>query len=333
MYNVFRVTKTLNRVGEWYFHRKADHGVSVIMEHYTNNRHPIYGVYQNGHAKTYKESPEQIYSDPEILTKNSEKYAVKYIMEKYDSLKCLNSQMEDLQIVSQSRDSISKSALDICSSLPDDEYEDTVQNGELSEQDISQVEVFFRSHKTYVSVCRCLANLYFTTSDGSEKNRQWELARTGIPVLLLDKGDTRARNKRMLQIVLAEKGSGFVLWKDVIDNLTNYRSQDITFHTMYLSSDHRKMAGLSFDVLEAAESFLNEIEQLTSDPLNISLSVPKQKKKKLKSIKKKEKVKQPRKCDISQPCCFEHVTSVALDDKKKLFSMATLVSPSEQISS
>lgn len=304
------------------------------MEQYGTNQ-PIYQIYKNVSVKNYEDKPEQIYSDPEIVTKNcnSEKDAVKFIMEKYDSLRCLNSQMDNIHISSDSGDSIKKVPIDDFSGEPEEDYEENdVENGELSEQDIIQVEVFFRSHKTYVSVCRCLANLYFSSSDNSQE-RVWKLARTGIPVLLLDKGETRARNKRMLQIVLAEKGSGFVLWKDIIDNLSNYTAEESsTFHTMYLSSDHRKMAGLSFDVLEAAEKFLKEIELLTSDPLNISLSVPKQKKKKQKAAKK-EKVKQPRKCDISTPCCFQHVTNVALDDKKKLFSMATLVSPGERVTS
>ncbi|XP_055933709.1 uncharacterized protein LOC129963393 [Argiope bruennichi] len=312
------------------------------MELYQSKTNTIYQSFQNGNVKTCQEKPEQIYCDPEIVRKNSnnEKHAVKVIMEKYDSLRCLNTQMDNLQISSDSGDSIAKVSFDDSNGPSDDlngdydENNSVFENGELTEQDILQVEVFFRSHKTYVSVCRCLANLYFSTPDGNEKKNEWELARTGIPVILLDKGETRARNKRMLQIVLAEKGSGFVLWKDVIDNLSNYKAEESsTFHTMYLSSDHRKMAGLSFDSAEAAEKFLKEIEQLTSDPLNICLSVPKQKKKGLKPLKKKEKVKQPRKSEISTPCCFEHVTSVALDDKKKLFSMATLVPSGERVSS
>lgn len=261
------------------------------MERYGSNQQ-VYQIYKNGNVTHYEDNQEQIYSDPEIVTKNcnNEKDAVKYIMEKYDSIRCLNSQMDNIHITSGSGDSITKVPIDGSNGEPEDydEDENDIDNGELSEQDIMQVEVFFRSHKTHVSVCKCLANLYFTSADNSQE-KVWKLARTGIPVLLLDKGETRARNKRMLQIVLAEKGSGFVLWKDIIDNLSNYSAEESsTFHTMYLSSDHRKMAGLSFDVLEAAEMFLREIEQLTSDPLNISLSVPKQKKKKQKAVKKEK---------------------------------------------
>lgn len=261
------------------------------MERYSTHQ-PVYHTYKNGNVNNYEDNTEQIYSDPEIVTKkcSTEKDAVKYIMEKYDSLRCLNSQMDNIHISSESSgDSIKKVPIDDYPVEPEEDYDvNDNESGELTEQDIVQVEVFFRSHKTYVSVCKCLANLYFAPADNSQE-KVWKLARTGIPVLLLDKGETRARDKRMLQIVLAEKGSGFVLWKDIIDNLSNYSSEESsTFHTMYLSSDHRQMAGLSFDNLEAAESFLKEIEQLTADPLNISLSVPKQKKKKQKAAKKEK---------------------------------------------
>lgn len=287
-------------------------------------------------VKNQDNKPEQIYCDPEIVKKNSnnEKYAVKLIMEKYDSLKCLNGQLDNLHISQNSDDSISKVSVEgdanqIIESQGCDPDEAESENGVLSEQEVAQIEIFFSSHKTYVFVCRCLANLYFSTIGTND----WGMPeRTGIPVLLLDKGDTRARNERKLQIVLAEKGSGFVLWKDSIDYRSNYKSQE-TFHTMYWSKDHRKMAGLSFDVQEAADQFLQEVKQLTEDPLNISLSVPKQKKKKFKIPKKKEKPKQLSTKEISFPFLFEHVTSVSLDDKKKLYSMATLVHSREQVSS
>ncbi|XP_015908560.1 uncharacterized protein [Parasteatoda tepidariorum] len=293
-----------------------------------------YQTCHNGNVKYYEDKPEQIYCDPEIVTKNSnnEKYAVKFIMEKYDSLKCLNGQLDNLQISVNPDNSVSRDSLEDGNYQTEDNQEsetNQVENGLLSEQDIAQIEVFFGSHKTYVYVCRCLANLYFSTVG----NDDWgEPERTGIPVLLLDKGETRARNERRLQIVLAEKGSGFVLWKDSIDYRSNYKSQE-TFHTMYWSKDHRKMAGLSFDAEEASEKFLAEVKQLMEDPLNISLSVPKQKKKKLRIPKKKEKPKQLSTKEISSPFLFEHVTNVSLDDKKKLYSMATLVPTGEEISS
>lgn len=243
--------------------------------------------------ETNSESDETVYSTSSIV---EQKAAIQKIVQKYDALRRLSDCQDQ----------------DDCESQED---------CELTEKDIVQVEVFFRSHKTYVYVCQCLANLYFCNADGGEKRTEWQLARTGIPVLLLDKGETRARTKRMVQIVLAEKGSGFVLWRDIIDNLSNYRSEDTTFHTMYLSTDHRKMAGFSFDNLPAAVEFYDQVDQLVSDPLNISLSMPKKKNAK----KKQERIKLPKKCDISQPCCFQHITNVDLGDKEKLYTMATLV--------
>lgn len=41
-------------------------------------------------------------------------------------------------------------------------------------------------------------------------------------------------------MVLVEKGTGFILWSDVVDNLTKYTKQSSAFHTMHVSSDHSK---------------------------------------------------------------------------------------------
>ena len=76
-------------------------------------------------------------------------------------------------------------------------------------------------------------------------------------------------------MALAERGTGFALWKDVVDNLTDYKQMASTFHTLYLSCDHRQMAGLSFDCPQAAEAFGRQMAAITSDPLNIALSAPK----------------------------------------------------------
>lgn len=86
----------------------------------------------------------------------------------------------------------------------------------------------------------------------------------------------------LLQIALAERGTGFALWRDIVDNLTDYKITAPTFHTLYLSCDHRQMAGLSFDCPEAADQFAAQINAITSDPLNIALSAPKRDKVKVK---------------------------------------------------
>ena len=222
--------------------------------------------------------------------------------------------------------------------------------GILDEQELLQIELNFKAHKTFVYVCRCLANLYFTKTDlinggrvSSPRSNEWELNRTGVPVLVFDAGETRSRPRRLVQLVLAERGSGFPLWKDIIDNLTDYKSIASTFHTLYISSDHRKMAGLSFDSNEAAADFLQQIELITSDPINIALTGPKGRKGRLSKSQERERkmlIKQANqrnlinsgkkkviKSEISAPCLFQHVTSVDLSDFDKLFSVSCLMLP------
>ncbi|KAF4520607.1 hypothetical protein B566_EDAN006018 [Ephemera danica] len=201
----------------------------------------------------------------------------------------------------------------------------------VTEQERLQTESFFRGLKTQVFVSSSLANLYFGTTTHSpgpqgiqqQQTPQWELRYTGIPVVILDVGETRSRRKRRIQILLAERGSCFTLWRDTIDNLTSYRQAGPAFHTMYLSSDHRRLVGLSFDTPEAADELLAEVESLTSRPENISLSAPKSAR---NTLAKPTPVKRlPPKSQISQPCCFQHVGSVSAADHGRYFSLQTLV--------
>ena len=175
----------------------------------------------------------------------------------------------------------------------------------LTDQDILQVDMFYKSHKTDVTVCNCLANLYFGKAVGGKDH--WKFTTTGIPVFVLDSGDHH--RKRKLQIFLAEKGTGFVLWKNTIDHLSNYQAPHDNFHTLHLAMDHTKLAGLSFDDAGAAKDFLEALIKISSDPDDDLFKISKSKKKK-KSEKKKIKYKSPKKAEISQPCCFVHVTKL-----------------------
>lgn len=217
-----------------------------------------------------------------------------------------------------------------------------VSSGLLDEQEVLQIELNFKSHKTFVYVCRCLANLYFTRTDliqggrvSSPRSNEWELNRTGVPVVVFDEGESRSRPRRQVQLILAERGSGFPLWRDVIDNLTDYRAIASTFHTLYLSSDHRLMAGLSFDSTLSAADFLLQVDLITSDPVNIALTGPKGRKGRLSKSQERERKRERRerrdrricKSEISAPCLFQHVTSVDLSDFDRLFTVSTLMLP------
>lgn len=92
---------------------------------------------------------------------------------------------------------------------------------------------------------------------------------------------------------------------------------------MCLSSDHSRLAGLSFDNSKAANDLWQHIEQLVACPENISLSVPGKKKKKKSPPPKKFVL--PAKSNISQPCQFQHITSVDVADRSRYFSLQTLV--------
>lgn len=93
---------------------------------------------------------------------------------------------------------------------------------------------------------------------------------------------------------------------------------------MCLSSDHTTLIGISFDVASAAEQMYQHIEKLVSCPENISLSAPgKKKKKKEKHVKL---APLPPKSHISQPCCFQHVTSVDLQDRSRYVSLQRYIS-------
>ncbi|XP_050391111.1 uncharacterized protein LOC126810206 [Patella vulgata] len=177
----------------------------------------------------------------------------------------------------------------------------------VQEHDLLQVEMFYRSHKTEVTVGKCLANLYFGSAKQTDVEK-WDFANTGIPLLVLDTGEHH-RNRK-LTFILAEKGTGFTLWKDSIDHLTKYSSPSSNFHTMHVSTDHTKLAGLSFDDTNAASEFFNFIQTITGDPEDDLLNLSKKKKKKKEKKEKKPKFKPPKRSDISQPCCFVHVTKL-----------------------
>lgn len=191
----------------------------------------------------------------------------------------------------------------------------------ISEHDLLQIDMFYRSHKTEVHVCPSLANLYFGKVIGQKD--QWKFAMTGIPVLVLDTGIHH--RDRKLNVILAEKGTGFVLWKDKVDQLTAYKAPHANFHTMHLSTDHTRQAGLSFDDKKAASEFIKKYLEYTSDPEDELMKLSKGKKKKVKQEKSK-KFKPPKKTEISAPCCFVHVTKLENTAMQNLQNSKSVIS-------
>jgi len=231
--------------------------------------------------------------------------------------------------------------------------EEIVLSTKISEEERMKIECAFRGRKTSIFVSDSLANLYCKNqsnhsslpgrpsstgsgNSGDSDHAEWSLQYTGVLVLLLDLGETKCRDKRKIQIVLAEMGSGLALWKDVIDNLSAYRvvQGSNSFHTMHYSVDHSKVIGFSFDDEKSATAFADKVDQLTSDFANISLSGAKGKKNKKKQKESKpKKYVRPKKSDISQPCCFHHISSINTNDKTKFSSLQLLLPPRSPIGS
>lgn len=185
----------------------------------------------------------------------------------------------------------------------------------------------YSSRGTKVFVCSCLANLYFNQNSPyvPQKQVQWELIVTGIPVVVMDCGETRSRSVRQLQIILAERGTGFTLWKEVITDFSRYEEAERTFHTLMTSSEPARLAGLSFDDAFSAAKFYQHVKALSNENLDLNSNSNSSKKKADKYNKQRRhsfvggasnghiggaKKGILRKAEISTPVCFKHITSV-----------------------
>lgn len=202
----------------------------------------------------------------------------------------------------------------------------------INDQDVQQVEMFYRSHKTEVRVCSSLVNMYVSipktldrmpagqvSGNDGETNpimpdpttmsmEDWEFVKTGIPVLILNSGEHIRTRK--LSLVLAERGTGFTLWEDALNHMTKYNTPHSNFHTLSLSTDSTRLVGFSFDEGKAADEFAEAVRSFLANPEDDLLKLSKKKRKGSKKKEKKPKYKPPRKIDISQPCCFVHVTKL-----------------------
>jgi len=206
----------------------------------------------------------------------------------------------------------------------------------VTDADVRAIDSCLRGHRTRVFICGSLANLYTSSSSSSE----WTLRLTGIPVLLMDSGVTRARRRRQLQILLVEKGTCFVLWRDVVDGLTGYAAESEAFHILRTSADHRQRVGLSFDCASSAAEFLGCVGNLTADPRNVSLAqsalavgskknsrraARKWREEQEEALRTARAAKPNSKAEISLPCAFQHVVRVSSSDAARYFSLQAFV--------
>ncbi len=203
----------------------------------------------------------------------------------------------------------------------------------LSANEILKVESSYRSIGTQVYACRCLCDLYITTAERLAKLEDWILFQHGSPVWLLNSGTNSKRHPR-LSLIIAEYGSGFPIWQDIINGYSDVkqaREQHITFRL----SDKTTLAVLRFKNLIASKEFFSyyisirnnfRYKHLFSNGHNRSSSCG-------SSLSNKRKSQQHvNKSSISNPCQFQHITSLQAKDRVRLTSLNQCLMPTRSYS-
>jgi len=146
----------------------------------------------------------------------------------------------------------------------------------LSNAELFQVDLFYRSRTTVVYVCPCPAVLYFARAASSSGggSPSWRFAAAGVPVVVVD--TVRISIGARLHLVLAERGTGFELWRYGLTGVQQYSvgetslphpastgREDVgsaAFHTVTLPSGD--VAGLCFEDSVSAGEFYRQILKL-----------------------------------------------------------------------
>ena len=201
--------------------------------------------------------------------------------------------------------------------LPNTDGEEVVcVTSGITQKDISRIDLFYRSRECEVMVCQCLADLVTgPASPATGVVETWSaVSHTGAPVLVMNSG--LGKRRRELFVVLAERETGFPLWQDRVNYLTNYRDIKTAVHQLQPSNNLRIRVGLRFYCVNAAGEFLNKYRELTKDPQDDlwKVSNSRMDKNRRTILKKLRMKKRPSKGDISQPCNFAHVTKLDTKD-------------------
>ncbi len=187
---------------------------------------------------------------------------------------------------------------------------ETASSGGLVRGDVARLEMFYRSRECQVAVCQCMADMFIGTLSVKEIGgvKDWKHEHTGVPVFVLNTG--QAQRRRELFLVLAERDTGFPLWQDKINYLTNYAALGSATHIFNLSSSLSKVAKLHMFSEDAAQTFMETYRGLTADPDDELWKVSSQKSSKKGKKATTKRRKSIKKEDISQPCNFIHVTRI-----------------------
>lgn len=199
----------------------------------------------------------------------------------------------------------------------------------LSEQAVAQVELFYRSRKSDVHVCPCHVHLYQAhdmslaypslslANNNNNKSlsvsfpRDWNYVRTGVAVLLLEdvKDDGGGGGGCRMSVILAELGTGFLLWQETVDQYSDYHAIQVNFHALRLHHHPTSFAGFAFDDPQSAAHFLQRMREFATRAahLHTNNNCNNNNNSNNKGGGRRKKTK---KSDISSPCCFSHLTSL-----------------------
>lgn len=208
----------------------------------------------------------------------------------------------------------------------------------LSANDILKVESSYRSIGTQVLACRCLCDLYVTTAERLSKLEDWLLFQRGLPVWLLNSGANPKRQTR-LSLIIAEHGSGFPIWQDIINGYSDVkqaRAQHLTFRL----SDQNTLAVLRFQDLSASKEFFSFYKSIRNDPRYehlfssnpLSAKYPRSSSCGTIARKRRKNLKNIPKSSISNPCQFQHITSLQIKDRAQLISLNQCLIPTPTFS-
>ena len=180
----------------------------------------------------------------------------------------------------------------------------------LSDKDIFKIKLSLSCLSNRVVVCPSVSNLYmWEQPTRAREPNQWKYVRSGVPVLVVNSGESGARNPKGLSICLVDRESGFATWKEPLSSASSYKEQQKNFHTLTLSGASSTMAGLRFNDELAACNFVKEVEVALQDSVHVTSS-PELNKVESSHHSRFRKFRKLKKTEISSPCLFSHVTSI-----------------------
>jgi len=212
----------------------------------------------------------------------------------------------------------------------------------LPANDILKVESSYRSIGTQVYASRCICELYITTAERLAKLEDWIYFQHGLPVWLLNSGTNRKR-QACLSLILAEYGSGFPIWQETItgqSDLKQARDKHITFRL----SDRITLAVLRFNDSHASKEFFSYYVSIRNDQHYKHLfvqthsrssscgSILTHRKKINRPPQQQRQSQHLSKSSISNPCQFQHITSLQLKDRTRLISLNQCLTPAQTYS-